>query len=85
MTTEMKHINNKLQLSIDEILYLKMILNSNVEEIDVWREEEQNGKYANMIRKLYDEIEALYDSINNRHNQIKAINDSLKAKMLKKW
>ena len=39
MTKEMKHINNKLQLSIDEILYLKMILNSNVEEIDVWRED----------------------------------------------
>ena len=56
MTTEIRKINNKLQLSIDEILYLKMILNSNVEEINVWGKEEQNGKYANMITKLYDKM-----------------------------
>jgi hypothetical protein len=47
---------NKNKLNIDEILYLKMILNSNMEEINVWNEEEKESKYADMIKNLYNKI-----------------------------
>ena len=53
------------KLNIDEVLYLKMILNSNVEEIDVWDKEEQNTRYANMIRELYNKIVRIQNELNN--------------------
>jgi len=53
------------ELNIDEVLYLKMILNSNVEEINVWSEEEQNSEYADMIRGLYNKIVTIQNKINN--------------------
>jgi len=56
---------NMNKLNIDEVLYLKMILNSNVEEIDVWDKEEQNTRYANMIRELYNKIVRIQNELNN--------------------
>lgn len=53
------------ELDINEVLYLKMILNSNVEEIDVWSEEEQNTEYADMIRGLYNKIVTIQNKLNN--------------------
>jgi hypothetical protein len=53
------------ELNIDEVLYLKMILNSNVEEINVWSEEEQNSEYADMIRELYNKIVTIQNKLNN--------------------
>jgi hypothetical protein len=53
------------ELNIDEVLYLKMILNSNVEEINVWSEEEQNSEYADMIRGLYNKIVTIQNKLNN--------------------
>jgi len=53
------------KLNIDEVLYLKMILNQNVEEIDVWDKEEQNTRYANMIRELYNKIVRIQNELNN--------------------
>ena len=60
MKTKMKI---KINLDIDEILYLNMILNSNVEEIDVWSEEEQNSDYADMIKELYNKIVRLENKL----------------------
>ena len=55
--TKNKYYNNLyFNFNIDEVLYLKMILNSNVEEINVWNEEEQHKSYANMIKELYNKI-----------------------------
>ncbi len=48
--------SKEIKLNMDEILYLQMILNSNVEEINVWNKEEQDGMYADMIKKLYNKI-----------------------------
>jgi hypothetical protein len=53
------------ELDINEVLYLKMILNSNVEEIDVWSEEEQNTEYADMIKGLYNKIVTIQNKLNN--------------------
>ena len=53
------------KLNIDEVLYLKMILNQNVEEIDVWDKEEQNTRYANMIRELYNKIVRIQNELYN--------------------
>tara|TARA_R100001163_G_C5020700_1_gene163591 strand:+ start:871 stop:1044 length:174 start_codon:yes stop_codon:yes gene_type:complete len=53
------------ELNINEVLYLKMVLNSNVEEIDVWSEEEQNTEYAHMIRGLYNKIVTMQNKLNN--------------------
>jgi hypothetical protein len=48
--------SKEIKLNMDEILYLQMILNSNVEEINVWNKEEQDSMYADMIKKLYNKI-----------------------------
>jgi hypothetical protein len=53
------------KLNIDEVLYLQMILNSNVEEINVWNEEEQQSKYADMIKNLYTKIVRIKNELNN--------------------
>jgi hypothetical protein len=55
----------KNKLNIDEVLYLQMILNSNMEEIDVWNEEEQQSKYADMIKNLYNKIVRIKNELNN--------------------
>ena len=54
------------KLNIDEILYLKMVLNTNVEEIDVWNEEEQESKYADMIKELYNKIVRIQKELENK-------------------
>ena len=46
----------ELKINIDEILYFKMILNSNVEDINVWKEDEQKSEYANMLKSLYKKV-----------------------------
>ena len=64
--TKNKYYNNLyFNFNIDEVLYLKMILNSNVEEINVWNKEEQNTRYANMIRELYNKIVRIENKLNN--------------------
>lgn len=55
----------QFKISIDEILYLKMILNSNVEEINVWREEEQKSEYANMLKGLYNKVLTIEKQMKN--------------------
>tara|TARA_Y100000401_G_scaffold39872_1_gene30284 strand:- start:822 stop:1001 length:180 start_codon:yes stop_codon:yes gene_type:complete len=55
------------KLNIDEVLYLQMILNSNVEEINVWNEEEQQSKYADMIKSLYNKIVGIKNELNKNN------------------
>ena len=55
----------QLKVDINEILYLKMILNSNVEEINVWSKEEQKSNYANMLKGLYNKVLIIEKQIKN--------------------